>query len=272
MIILTGSVNNDQNRLYMKALLQYIVIPVLAMALLCCCTRTPKHTINKNQTNMPVPEMQGSPVLIDDTTVEGLRVYYPQFSRIDLVCGKMPAKRDTSVIFCAEAAFTHALLDEFFHINIDGDHVSGGKRYDGANCLDNSGAFAWFGDTTWEFVHGEYGELLDSVAAAGGMGFGQAIIIYNGEAIRPLWRDGEHEYRALCEKDGRLCIVDSRSAVEYDYFVEMLEQFAPRHALYLDMGAGWNHSWWRDGKGQVIEIHPKAEKSRYCTNWITFYK
>lgn len=255
----------------MKNLLHYIVL-VLAIELLCCCTRTPKQTINKDRTNIPIPVMQGSPVLIDDTTVNGLRVYYPLFSRIDLVCGKMPDKGDTSVIFCAEAAFTHELLDKFSHSNIDGDHVSGGKRYEGAVCDDNTGAFAWYNDTTWEFIHGEYDELLDSVAEAGGMGFGQAIIIYNDESIKPLWRDGEYQYRALCEKEGRLCIVDSRNEVEYDDFVAMLEKLAPRHALYLDMGAGWNHSWWRDGKGQVIEIHPKAEKSRYCTNWITFYR
>ena len=122
-----------------------------------------------------------------------------------------------------------------------------------------------------------YDELLDSVAAAGGMGFGQALIIHNGESIRPLWRDnlGSNKvthYRALCEKDGQLCIVDSRDEVEYATFVEMLEAFEPRHALYLDMGAGWNHSWWRDKDGKVHEIHPVADKSRYCTNWITFYK
>ena len=256
----------------MKSFHLAYLIPVLAaLLLLCCCTRTPKHAMNRTSSSSN-PTMEGSPVMIDDTTVKGLRVYYPQFSRIDLVCGKMPSKTERDVIFCAEAAFTHELLDEFAHSNIDGDHVSGGKLYKGAKCYDNTGAFAWFADTTWEFVHGEYGELLDSVAEAGGMGFGQAIIIYEGESIRPLWRDGVNQYRALCEKDGRLCIVDSRNEVEYDDFVAMLEKFAPRHALYMDMGAGWNHSWWRDGKGKVFEIHPTANKSRYCTNWITFYK
>jgi len=250
----------------------HLLITVLQALLLCCCTLTPKQAMDHNGKTDVMPYMTGSPVQVDDTTVAGLRIYYPQFTRIDLAFGTMPSKQDTSVILCAEAAFTHELLDEFSHSNIDGDHVVGGKRYKGADCLDNTGAFAWYGDTTWEFVHGEYGELLDSVAAAGGMGFGQAIIIHDGEAIRPLWRDGSHHYRALCEKDGKLCIADSRHQVEYDEFVKMLELFAPRHALYLDMGSGWNHSWWRDGKGQVIEIHPKAEKSRYCTNWITFYR
>ena len=241
---------------------------VSAALLLCCCTG---HKSNQTMDNR-VDNNVASPVLIDSTTVEGLVVYYPQFSRLDLVCWQMPSQQDDSVIYCAEAAFTHELLDEFAHSNIDGDHVSGGKRYTGAKCKDNSGAFAWFGDSTWEFVNGEYGELLDSVAAAGGMGFGQAIIIHDGESIRPLWRDGVNQYRALCEKDGRLCIVDSRDKVPYDRFVAMLEALAPTHALYMDMGAGWNHSWWRDSDGKVHEIHPVAEKSRYCTNWITFYK
>lgn len=247
----------------------HCVVIVLAAMLLCCCTGNKSNKAMNNQNDF----LEGSPVMIDDTTVSGLIVYYPQFSRIDLVCETMPSKQDTNVIFCAEAAFTHELLDEFAHSNIDGDHVSSGQRYKGAKCHDNSGAFAWFGDSTWEFVHGEYGELLDSVAAAGGMGFGQAIIIHDGESIRPLWRDNTvTQYRALCEKDGRLCIVDSRKKVEYEKFVTLLEQFAPTHALYMDMGDGWNHSWWRDGKGKVHEIHPVDKKSRYCTNWITFYK
>lgn len=254
----------------MKTAPHYHLLLVLAALLLCCCTTCKPKLTTMEQDN--TIDMQGSPVMIDDTTVNGLVIYYPQYSRIDLVCGKMPDKHDTTVIYCAEAAFTHELLDKFEHSNIDGDHVSGGKRYVGAKCKDNSGAFAWFSDSTWEFVHGEYGELLDSVVEAGGMGFGQAIIIHSGESIRPLWRDGVNQYRALCEKDGRLCIVDSRKAVEYEDFVEMLEQFAPTHALYMDMGAGWNHSWWRDGKGKAHEIHPVADKSRYCTNWITFYK
>jgi hypothetical protein len=254
-------------------MLRQSIIPLLAALLLCGCTGKSSYRMNAFS---HIPENLAS-VFIDSTTVDGLIVYYPQFSRIDLVCGTMPDQQDTNVVFCAEAAFTHELLDTFAHTNIDGDHVSGGKRYKGAECKDNSGAFAWFDETMWVFVNGEYDELLDSVAAAGGMGFGQAIIIHNGESIRPLWRDnlGKNtvtHYRALCEKDGQLCIADSRDEVEYATFVALLEDFEATHALYLDMGAGWNHSWWRDKDGKVHEIHPVADKSRYCTNWITFYK
>ena len=251
----------------------YYSLVVLAALTLCCCTGNSPYRMNAFG---HIPD-NTAPVTVDDSTVNGLIVYYPNFNRIDLVCGKMPSQQDTSVVFCAEAAFTHELLDEFAHSNIDGDHVSGGKRYKGAECKDNSGAFAWFGDSKWEFVNGEYSELLDSVAASGGMGFGQAIIIYDGESIRPLWREvigstTKTQFRALCEKDGRLCIVDSRDEVSYAKFVALLEEFAPTHALYMDMGTGWNHSWWRDEDGKVHEIHPVAEKSRYCTNWITFYR
>ena len=208
------------------------------------------------------------PVLID--TTEQVLAYYPQFSRIDLVCGSMPEQSDSAVIFCAEAAFTHELLNTFAHSNIDGDHVSGGQRYTGAKCKDNSGAFVSWGKQ-WQFVQGDYSAALDDAASNSGMGFGQASIIHNGKRVKKLWRRGENHYRALCEKDGALCIVDSRNSVHYADFVDMLENYGVSEALYLDMGSGWNHSWWRDVQGEVHEIHPKSSSS-FCTNWITFYR
>lgn len=56
----------------------------------------------------------------------GLMVVYPNFTKIDLVCGTMPSKSDTAVILVVEAAYTEAKLDKFVHTNIAGDHVSGG--------------------------------------------------------------------------------------------------------------------------------------------------
>jgi len=267
----------------MKTIL-YILLPLMVALLFCCSTDGSSD--QSKESSDSITDLHNLSVIIhtdcfsvktplvsfDDSTVNGLIVYYPHFSRIDLVCGNMPSKQDTSVIFCAEAAFTHKIIEEFKHSNIDGDHVSGGKRFTGAMCENNSGAFAWFGNSTWEFIYGENNELLDRAALAGGMGFGQAIIIYNGKIIRPLWRNGVNQYRALCEKDGHLCIVDSRQKVSYEHFVALLEDFAPTHALYLDMGSGWNHSWWRDEDGMIHEIHPATDSTRFCTNWLTFYK
>ena len=47
------------------------------------------------------------------------------------------------------------------------------------------------------------------------------------------------------------------------------------HALYLDMGRGWNYAWFRDEDGKVKEIFPESKLApsyKYRTNWITFYK
>jgi hypothetical protein len=53
------------------------------------------------------------PVTEEPTSV--LNVYYPEFSRMDLVCGKMPDTSQKNVEFCCEAAFTGELLTEFKH-------------------------------------------------------------------------------------------------------------------------------------------------------------
>ena len=227
----------------------------------------PTHHTEADQTMSTDPMTH-----VEVVTTDSLNVYYPHYSRIDLVCGQMPSKDEQAVVFCAEAAFTHELLDTFSHSNIDGDHVGGGKRYQGARCSDNSGAFAWWPGGGHRFVKGDYDSLLDEAAAHGGMAFGQAIIISDGTLEQPLWRGGTNEYRALCEKDGRLCIIDSRQAVDYATFVGLLAGYGVTHALYLDMGAGWNHSWWRQDDGRVAEIHPRDKQSAYTTNWITFYQ
>ena len=71
-----------------------------------------------------------SPCIYVDT--DSLSVYYPNFSRVDLVTGVMPDRMDDSaVVFCCEAAFTGECLKEFKHTNIAGDHVSSGVRYRG---------------------------------------------------------------------------------------------------------------------------------------------
>ena len=51
-------------------------------------------------------------------------------------------------------------------------------------------------------------------------------------------------------------------------FISSLEKIGVTHALYLDMGSGWNHSWYRDNEERVVEIHPKTHS--YTTNWLVF--
>jgi hypothetical protein len=57
-------------------------------------------------------------------TTANLKVYYPEYTGIDLVCGQMPNATDKSVDFCCEAAFTGELLSEFRHSNIGQTTIS----------------------------------------------------------------------------------------------------------------------------------------------------
>jgi len=200
----------------------------------------------------------------------GLRIYYPNYSRIDLVCEEMPSKDDKSVIMFAEAAFTGELLDSFKHLNIAGDHVSGGKRYKGYKCKRNNGAFVYY-DGTPKFVYRDYSSELDRAVSAGGCGFAQEMMIHKGKEV-PYTRKASNanEFRTLCLIDGKLAIADSQGVMKFGDFINNLLKSGATEALYLDMGPGWNYSWYRDASDNPIEIHPVPTK--YATNWITFYR
>ena len=56
-----------------------------------------------------VLSVTGHAVTVEKTT--NLNVYYPEYSKIDLVCGQMPKAAQKDVEFCCEAAFTGELLE-----------------------------------------------------------------------------------------------------------------------------------------------------------------
>ena len=207
-------------------------------------------------------------VEIKDTL--GLRIYYPNYSKMDLACGDMPSKDDETVLMIAEAAFTGQLLDEFSHFNIAGDHVSHGKRYKGYKCKRNNGAFVYYNDTP-KFLYQVYSKELDEAARNGGCGFAQEMMIHNGKIVSHTRPDGNtNEFRALCLIDGKVAIADSKGNVKFRDFIHELLKSGVTEALYLDMGSGWNYSWYRDHNGIPIEIH--SIPTKFATNWITFYK
>lgn len=209
-------------------------------------------------------------IRVERVDTNGLIVLFPKFSSVDLVCGTMPSKDDSSVILVAEAAYTGECLQEFRHSNILGDHVSGGVRYKGTRCNRNTGAFVFY-NHRWKFLFNNYSHELDSAAMNGGAGFGQELFILNGKIKATVRKDtNRNQFRALCEKDGRLCVIESDSVISFSSFKERLLKFGVSNAIYLDMGAGWNHAWYKGDEGEVHELHPKLHD--YCTNWITFYR
>ena len=202
-----------------------------------------------------------------------LNVYYPEYSKIDLVCGQMPKAAQNDVEFCCEAAFTGELLAEFKHSNVADNHICNGVMKKGYRCKANTGGFVW-GKGKWKFMR-----KADYPTDANGwnMGFCQLLIIKDCvvRSIGAKMKNNKNIYRALCEKDGKLCIIESKKKMTYEFFVKCLSDTTVTHALYLDMGYGWNYAWYQDEKGQVKEIFPESKAApsyKFRTNWITFYK
>ena len=170
-----------------------------------------------------------------ETTVN-LNVYYPEYTKIDLICGQMPKASQKDVEFCCEAAFTGELLNEFKHSNIADNHICDGVMKKGYRCKANTGGFVW-GKGKWKFMR---------------------------KADYPTEANG-----------WKLCIIESKKVMTYEFFVKCLSAYKVTHALYLDMGRGWNYAWYRDKDGKVKEIFPESKLApsyKYRTNWITFYK
>ena len=207
-----------------------------------------------------------------ETTVN-LNVYYPDYTKIDLICGQMPKSSEKDVEFCCEAAFTGELLNEFKHTNIADNHICNGEMKKGYRCKANTGGFVW-GKGKWKFMR-----KADYPTTANGwnMGFCQLLIINDG-ITRPIgakMKNNRTIYRALCEKDGKLCIIESKKVMTYEFFVKCLSAYKVSYALYLDMGRGWNYAWYRNKGGKVKDIFPESKLApsyKYRTNWITFYK
>lgn len=206
-------------------------------------------------------------------TTKNLTIYYPDYSRVDLMCKQMPKAAEKDVEFCCEAAFTGELLTEFRHSNIADNHICNGKMMKGYRCKANTGSFVW-GKGKWKFMRKAN---FPTEANGWNMGFCQLQIIFNG-TTRPIgskMKNNRNIYRALCEKNGKLCIAESKKAMTYEFFVKCLSDYKVTHALYLDMGRGWNYAWYRDKAGKVVECFPESKMAasyKFRTNWITFYK
>lgn len=251
-----------------------VSISFLLVLVMCCSCKSERHGISKERVpiideliNIPMPKER---VDIDSILHSELVLYYPKFTSMDFVCGVRPDQNDSSIIFIAAGAFTGELKSDFTHKNIAGDHVSSGTRYKGYRCSRNTGAFVWY-NNKWEFGYQNYSYLLDEAAQNGGMGFGQEMIIHEGEPVQIKRKLGNKNiFRALCEKDGRLCIIESKSVVGFGKFRDSLLDCGVKEALYMDMGRGWNYAWYRNEYGDPIEIHKVQHK--YSTNWIVFYE
>ena len=97
------------------------------------------------------------------------------------------------------------------------------------------------------------------------------MMIHEGKRVQTIRKDANrNEFRALCEMNSMLCVRDSKGVSAFGDFIQALLDEGVAEAIYLDMGPGWNYSWYRDDSGVPHEIH--NHRIIYTTNWITFYK
>ncbi|MDE6003948.1 MAG: hypothetical protein K2G88_00995 [Oscillospiraceae bacterium] len=229
------------------------------------------HSKNKDNSNSQPISIQDdsiiSPVELDETY--SLKIYYPNYSRIDLVCGEMPKKDNDSVIMACAAAYTVKCLDHLDHSNIIGNHVSNGILYTGASSDTYRGAFSYY-DSKPHFSYKNWNSDLREASNKGGCLFAQDMMIHDGKIVDYCRdKDSKSLFRALCLIDGRMAIVDSKESIPFGNFISLLTKIGATEAIYLDMG-GWKHSWYRDESGNAVDIYPSPTK--FGTNWITFYR
>lgn len=211
----------------------------------------------------PAPEIKMQDIIKVDT-LKHAYVYYPQFSKIDLICGQRPNENDDKIILATDAAFTGKVLKEFNHENVAGNHVSNGVFYKGYACPVNTGAFSYY-KKNWYFHLDNYDAQIAKAADNEGMAFAQALFIHRGKRVH-CEVQGKNNYHALCKKDGKLCLIESREPMDFFSFVMYLLDCGVQEALYLDLGKGF----WHDNAGATHAL--KSNGKSYNTNWIVFYK
>ncbi len=205
-------------------------------------------------------------VIYDTGTVY---VFFPEYSDVDLVCGKRPSKSDKSITWCSGAAFQHTVSLGFTQENVEGDHAVNGTLYESPYNKDAFAAFT-FADGNYHFEFDDPTGAIRAAADAGGSGFMQFGLIHDGETVMSFDRPRARCYRTLAELNGGVCIIDSVNMLHFDEFMDELHRLGVTNAVYMDMGAGWNYSWYRNASDKVVTLFGLPVP--WSHNWVTFRK
>ena len=196
-------------------------------------------------------------------------VIFPEHTDVNLVCEKRPSKSDRSITWCSGAAFQHEISLGFSHENIDGDHTMNGVLYESLYNRDSFAAFT-FAEGRYAFAFEDPVGAIREAAERGGSGFMQFGLIRDGETVMGINRPRVRCYRTLAELNGHLCVIDSLRMIQFDAFMEELQRLGVTNALYMDMGAGWNYSWYRNAAERVVTLFGLPVP--WSHNWVVFRK
>lgn len=196
-------------------------------------------------------------------------VIFPEYSEVNLVCETRPSKSDPSITWCSGVAFQHTVSLGFSQENVEGDHAVKGTLYESPYNWDNFAAFTCAGGQ-FAFEFDDPSAAVRAAAEAGGSGFMQFGLIRDGETVMGFDRPRARCYRTLAELNGNLCIIDSRRMMHFDEFIEEVRRLGVTNALYMDMGAGWNYSWYRNAAQKVVTLFGLPVP--WSHNWVVFQK
>jgi len=232
-----------------------------------------------SQYHVKIPEsidassMPAEQILPQDQTViyntGTVYVIFPEYTGIDLVCENRPSKSDDSITWCSAAAFQHTVSLQFTQENVEGDHAVNGTLYESPYNKDGFAAFV-FSEGEFSFAFDNATEAVKEAAEKGGSGFMQFGLIQDGETVMNFDRPRARCYRTLAELNGNVCIIDSVNMLHFDEFMEELHRLGVTNALYMDMGAGWNYSWYRAATGKVVTLFGLPVP--WSHNWVVFRK
>lgn len=195
-------------------------------------------------------------------------VFFPEYSSVELVCENRPSKSDETITWCSGAAFQHREALEFSHDDIEGDHAVLGMLYENPHNADGFTAFV-FANGRYSFEFDDPIGAMRECAEAGGSGFMQFGLVNDGESLDVFASPPRsHCFRALAELNGGLCVIDTKRIVDYEEFIDELRRLHVTNAMYLDVGAGWNYSWYRDAAGKVFTLF--GLPLPFSHNWVVF--
>ena len=243
---------------------------IIVMCTLCWAVGSAKSNKNEEQDYSIMNEqrsLESNPSYkLKIETTNDLIMYDVTDCQLDLACGNMPEIDQEDVVLCVAAAFTGKCLDSFSHSNILGPHISQGILYEGYDEEGGYAVFASWGEEKGFFELGNQ-KKLEEVVEARGMAFTQYWVVKDGKGYNPPRQTIKEEYyRCIAQMGGRTYVIESKEVVKFDYFVNCLLETGIENALYMDMGRGWNHSFYREGNGKVHILHSKTHE--YCTNWL----
>ena len=186
-------------------------------------------------------------------------IIFPEFDRVRYSVGERPPQGDLRVTFCGTASFQKTYWGRT-HSNIIGSHVCDGILYEDRGkypAWKKFGVFAFF-HQTWHFAPPEEaGRLLAETVKHGGDAFSQYLLIHEGKQLFFMNKDMvRHSFRAIAQLDGRLCVIDCKHEERAYDFIRYLMELHVQEAIYVDLGAWMNTSWYRLHSGKKCQCFP----------------